>query len=69
MKDYPNMRYCMVNNTLNALEQVNGEMYDGYLFSKREHKLIERLVEQCNLFIEQHGSAQVDPDDYDDDDY
>ena len=70
MKDYPNMRYCMVNNTLNALEQVNGEMYDGYLFSKENMNLIERLVEQCNLFIEQHVDLQrLIPDDYDDDDY
>ncbi len=58
LMDTPNMRYCMVTNTLAALEQLNAELYNGYEFSRSEYEMIEMLVEQCNLFLEQRVNAK-----------
>jgi hypothetical protein len=59
MDNYPNMRYCMVNNTLAALEQLNSEIYNNYEFSASEIEKIEMLTEQCRLFLSQYESVQT----------
>ena len=59
MDNYPNMRYCMVNNTLAALEQLNSEIYNNYEFSASEIEKIEMLTEQCRLFLGQYESVQT----------
>ena len=59
MIDYPNMRHCMVNNTLAALEQLNSNIYNNYEFSASEIEKIEMLTEQCRLFLGQCESVQT----------
>ncbi len=57
MSNYPNMSYCMCNNTLLALKQVVGAMQDeGVDFlrelSREERRSYEALFDMCQSFME-----------------
>ena len=56
MSNYPNMSYCMCNNTVLALKQVLGAMQDeGPMFlremSKEERRSYEALFSLCEDFM------------------
>ena len=56
--DYPNMSYCMCENTASALKQVLGAMYDeGSDFlsdaNRYERDGFRYLVSLCEDFLEQ----------------
>jgi len=54
MRDYPNMSYCMCENTLSALHQVLEAMENDPDFledmSERERSAFERLFDACDAF-------------------
>lgn len=57
MSDYPNMSYCMCNNTLLALRQVVEAMQDEgvdflHELRKDERRSFEELFEMCQSFME-----------------
>ncbi len=57
MSNYPNMSYCMCNNTFLALKQVVEAMQDeGVDFlremSREERRYFEALFEMCQGFME-----------------
>ncbi len=57
MSNYPNMSYCMCNNTLLALNQVVEAMQEeGVEFlrdlSRDERRSFEALFEMCQSFME-----------------
>ena len=56
MSNYPNMSYCMCNNTLLALRQVLDTMQDeGPMFlremSREERRAFEELFNTCEDFL------------------
>ncbi len=56
MSNYPNMSYCMCNNTLLALKQVMDAMQDeGPMFlrelSRDERRCYEALFNACEDFL------------------
>ena len=57
MSNYPNMSYCMCNNTLLALKQVVEAMNDeGPMFlremSRDERRSFEQLFNMCEDFMQ-----------------
>jgi hypothetical protein len=57
MSNYPNMSYCMCENTLLALQQVVNSMqeqeYDFFEdMSSHELQAYERLIRTCERFLE-----------------
>ena len=64
MSNYPNMSYCMVENTLNALGQVMEAMHEeGPMFLKElnrtEKRSYQELFNMCEAFL----SAAEEPED------
>lgn len=57
MSNYPNMSYCMCENTLGALGQVLEAMQEGDTefvkdLSRTERRAFEELFEACKEFME-----------------
>ena len=56
MSDYPNMSYCMCNNTLLAIKQITEAMEnEGIQFlhdmSREERRAYEELFQYCESFL------------------
>lgn len=56
MSSYPNMSYCMCENTLLAMKQVVGAMQDeGPMFlkemNKDERRAFEAMFDMCEAFM------------------
>jgi hypothetical protein len=63
--DYPNMSYCMCENTLAALRQVLNAMEDqGTEFvqdmSRSERRAFEELFHACEAFMQQAEQLEED---------
>ena len=56
MSSYPNMSYCMCENTLLAMKQIVGAMQDeGPMFlremNKDERRAFEAMFDMCEVFM------------------
>ncbi len=56
MSNYPNMSYCMCNNTLLAMKQIVNAMQDeGPMFLKEmnrdERRAFEAMFDMCEAFM------------------
>ena len=56
MSNYPNMSYCMCNNTLLAIKQITEAMEnEGPMFlndlSREERRAYEELFQYCESFL------------------
>ena len=56
MSNYPNMSYCMCENTLLAMKQIVGAMQDeGPMFlremNKDERRAFEAMFDMCEAFM------------------
>ena len=65
MSNYPNMSYCMCNNTLLALKQVVEAMNDeGPMFlremSRDERRSFEALFSMCEDFMSMSEELQAE---------
>jgi hypothetical protein len=65
MSNYPNMSYCMCNNTLLALKQVVEAMNDeGPMFlremSRDERRSFEQLFSMCEDFMSMSEELQAE---------
>jgi aspartate aminotransferase-like enzyme len=65
MSNYPNMSYCMCENTLLALRQVLDAMEDqGTEFvqdmSRNERRAFEELFHACEAFMQQAEQLEED---------
>ncbi len=65
MSNYPNMSYCMCNNTLLALKQVVEAMNDeGPMFlremSRDERRSFEQLFNMCEDFMQLSEELQAE---------
>ncbi len=65
MSNYPNMSYCMCNNTLLALKQVVEAMNDeGPMFlremSRDERRAFEQLFNMCEDFMQLSEELQAE---------
>lgn len=72
MSNYPNMSYCMCNNTLLALKQVVEAMNDeGPMFlremSRDERRSFEQLFSMCEDFmtLSEELQAEYEPEERD----
>lgn len=68
MRDYPNMSYCMCNNTLLALQQVLDAMEDGGLeflqnLGEEELRAWQDLYHAAQAFVEQAEHLQEEFED------
>lgn len=78
MSNYPNMSYCMIENTTNALKQVVEalEGYDNYWpcldLNQYERAHVDQLAELCKQYLKAHEDydpdALVDNDELEDED-
>ena len=71
MSNYPNMSYCMCNNTLMALRQVVEAMQEeGPMFlremSKDEYRSYKSLFDMCESFLTMSEELEtiVEEEDY-----
>jgi hypothetical protein len=65
MSNYPNMSYCMCNNTVLALKQVVEAMNDeGPMFlremSREERRSFEQLFSMCEDFMTMSEELQAE---------
>ena len=65
MSNYPNMSYCMCNNTVLALKQVVEAMNDeGPMFlremSRDERRAFEQLFNMCEDFMQLSEELQAE---------
>ena len=63
MSNYPNMSYCMCENTLAAMNQVTEAMYeDGVEFLKdmnsHERRAFQELFNACEAFMQMSEELQ-----------
>ena len=63
MSSYPNMSYCMCENTLLAMKQVVGAMQDeGPMFLKEmnrdERRAFEAMFDMCEAFMSMSEELQ-----------
>jgi len=70
MSDYPNMSYCMIENTARAMDQVISAFVDAggdwasMDLSKYERAHVDRLASLCQEFLTAH--EDYDPNALDD---
>ena len=64
MRDYPNMSYCMNQNTLLGLQQILEAMQEGPDFiedmSREERRAFEELFYACEEFMRQAEELQTE---------
>ena len=65
MSNYPNMSYCMCENTVGALYQVlNAMREEGADFfkemSREERRAYQDLFQACEAFIDQAGELEAE---------